>query len=79
VIGRRNIWYNWGMKDRSDYPVRKTRLDEQELDDDYKGYTMAELMGMVWPLTVSAWAMKGEDISDRRLQRHVVRVRRRGR
>ncbi len=71
--------YNGSMKDRSEYVVRKSSLAEQGYEEDLKRHTMAELMGMVWPLTVQAWAMKGEDVTNRRLQRHVVRVERRGR
>ncbi|MFZ5951386.1 MAG: hypothetical protein ACOYXC_11820 [Candidatus Rifleibacteriota bacterium] len=38
----------------------------------------AELIGMVWPLTVEAWAFKGEEnIAESRLQRNVTNLIRR--
>ncbi len=36
--------------------------------------TPAERLLMVWPLTIEAWAMQGEDIAQSRLPRHVVHV-----
>jgi hypothetical protein len=39
--------------------------------------TAAERLMMVWPLTIEAWAMQGEDIAQSRLPRHVVHVERR--
>lgn len=41
--------------------------------------TPAERLSMVWPLTIEAWAMQGEDIAQSRLPRHVVHLERRGR
>ena len=41
--------------------------------------TPAERLLMVWPLTIEAWAMQGEDIAQSRLPRHVVHLERRGR
>jgi hypothetical protein len=38
------------------------------------GTTTAERLLMVWPLTIEAWAMQGEDIAQFRLARHVVHV-----
>ncbi len=57
--------------------VRKTRLADQGKEDDLRNTTAAERLGMVWDLTVQAWAFMGEDIAERRLQRHIVRVVRR--
>jgi hypothetical protein len=67
------------MIDRSDWPVRKTTLAEQGEEDDLENLSLGERMALVWPLTVSAWAMRGETIAEQELQRHVVRVERRGR
>ncbi len=43
------------------------------------GATPADRIMMVWPLTIEAWAMQGENIAQSRLPRHVVHVERRGR
>lgn len=58
--------------------VRKSTLAEQGTEKDYLHYTPAERFALVWPLTISAWAMKGEDVSEQRLQRHVECLKRRG-
>jgi hypothetical protein len=57
--------------------VRVSRLSEQGTETDLKDKTPEELVGMVWQLTVDAWAFKGEPIDESRLQRHIVRVSRR--
>ena len=62
-----------------DILVRKSTLAEQGCDDDLRHLSMEQRMEMVWPLTVSAWAMKGEDIASQRLQRHAECVERRRR
>lgn len=41
--------------------------------------TPAGRLLMVWPLTIEAWAMQGEDIAQSRLPRHVVHLERRRR
>jgi hypothetical protein len=70
---RQNFRYNEGM-DRSSLPVRVTRLDRQGTEDDFAGTTPAERIGMVWPLTLEAWAFKGMTDAESRLPRHLVRV-----
>jgi hypothetical protein len=67
------------MENEREILVRKSTLKEQGNDSDLSHLTSAERMGMVWPLTIAAWAMKGEDIASQRLQRHVERVIRRQR
>jgi hypothetical protein len=65
--------------DRSNWPTRLIPLSEEGKDEDVLAMTPAERIEMMWPLTVRAWAFKGEDLRGARLQRHVVRViRRRG-
>jgi hypothetical protein len=62
--------------DRKDYPERVTKLGDDS--DPYLAQTTPEeRIEMMWPLAVQAWAFKGEDVSESRLQRHVVRVIRR--
>ena len=54
--------------------LRVTKLIEQGKDDDLRSTTAGERLGMMWQLTVDAWAFKGEDVAESRLSRHVVRV-----
>ena len=61
-------------------PTRKLRivkLKDHGRESDLRDTTPAERIGMVWPLTVDAWAFMGEDITESRLPRHIVRVVRR--
>jgi hypothetical protein len=65
--------------DRSAYPTRKTRLDDQGDDNVHlASLTPGQRMEMVWQLTLQAWAFK-EDLRDEpRLRRDVGRVVRSG-
>jgi hypothetical protein len=54
--------------------VRKSTLAEQGRERDLVGTTPEERIGMMWQLTVNAWAMMGVDLRGSRLQRHVERV-----
>jgi hypothetical protein len=62
--------------DRSEYPVRKIRLEDEGKDEDVKALTPAERVGMVWELTLQAWAFKEGrlDEDEPRLRRDVVRI-----
>ena len=62
------------MMERRDYPVRFLHKGQDEGDPYLKQTTSAERLLMMWPLTIQAWAFKGEDIGESRLARHVVRV-----
>jgi hypothetical protein len=57
--------------------VRKLSLHDAP-ENDLRGKTPAELMGMVWQLTLDAWSFKGKLDAESRLQRHVVVLKRRG-
>jgi len=59
--------------------IRKTTRQAQAKERDWVGTTAEERWAAMWQLAVDAWAMKGEDVADQRLQRHVVRVYRRKR
>jgi hypothetical protein len=59
--------------------VRKSSLRQQGHEDDLDNVSLEQRLEMVWPLTVSAWAIKGEDIASQRLQRHAECVERRRR
>ena len=61
------------MPDR-DMTLRITRLSDQGRERDLHGTTPAERVGMLWQLTLDAWAFKGEPVAEPRLPRHVVRV-----
>lgn len=65
--------------DRSNWPTRFIPLSEEGKDEDELALTPAERIEMMWPLAVCAWAMKGVDVSDARVERHIVRVIRGGR
>jgi hypothetical protein len=67
------------MEAARDILVRKSTLAQQGCENDLNHLSPSERMEMVWPLTISAWAMKGEDIASQRLQRHVECVKRRRR
>lgn len=60
---------------------RNVTVERKSLSDEAlppSAATAAERIKMVWPLTVEAWAMRGIDIAETRLLRHVVHVARRG-
>jgi hypothetical protein len=59
--------------------VRKTTKREAETDDDLRGKSPQELLEMMWPLTLNAWAFKEQLDVEPRLQRHVVLLTRRSR
>jgi hypothetical protein len=58
--------------------VRKSTLAAQGTENDLRDTTAEQRLDMMWQLALDAWAMKGEKVEPR-LQRHVVRVIRRGR
>lgn len=60
-------------------PVRKVPLRNSETGGGLKGKPPGELLGMVWPLTLSAWSFKENLNAEPRLQRDVVVLKRRGR
>jgi hypothetical protein len=47
-------------------------------DDDLKGKTPEQLLGMMWQLALDAWSFKDNLNVEPRLQRHVVVLKRRG-
>jgi hypothetical protein len=65
--------------ERANWPVRKGRLGEEEEFPDYSHLTPDECMELVCELSRNAWAFMGHTDADRRLQRHVLRIVRRGR
>jgi hypothetical protein len=64
---------------RAGYPVRKATLQGQDHDEDLADTTPAERLGMMWQLTLDAWAFMGKPVAESRLPRHIVRIRRRKR
>lgn len=57
--------------------IQVKKLSEQTDDFDLRNTTPAERFGMMWQLTLDAWAFKGEPIAEPKLQRHIIRVLRR--
>ena len=60
---------------------RPVTVERKSLKDESSPPTLtspSERLLMVWPLTIEAWAMLGEDIAQSRLPRHVVHVKRGG-
>jgi hypothetical protein len=62
--------------DRPTIAVRVSRLELQGTEQDFAGTTPAERIGMIWPLTLEAWAFKGMTDAESRLPRHLVSVHR---
>lgn len=50
------------LQDRSNWPVRRRRLDEEGQRDER--LSSAECIAMMWPLAVEAWTMAGRPIPD---------------
>lgn len=70
------------ISERTMLSGRTVTIERKSLADESlppTAVTAAERLLMVWPLTIEAWAMQGEDIAQSRLPRHVVHVERRGR
>ena len=57
--------------------VRKLSLHDPG-ENDLKGKTPEQLLGMMWQLTLDAWSFKEKLDAEPRLQRHVVVLKRRG-
>jgi len=57
--------------------LRKTSLRESNDDEDLKGKSPQQLIGMMWQLALSAWSFKETLHAEPRLQRHVVVLKRR--
>ncbi len=65
--------------DRSRYPVRKIRLEDEGKDLDVRAMTPSERVDMVWELTKAAWELKAGPCGEYRIRRDVVRTLRLGR
>lgn len=78
---RDHQWYTRRVSqvDRSHYPVRKLRLEDEGKGSQVEHLTAAERVAMVWQLTVQAWTFKEGRWDEPRLRRDVVRVVRRPR
>lgn len=72
------MWYNYDMESRRTVTIRKSTLAEQGREQNLADLTPEQRMGLIEQLTIDAWAMRGENIAEQRLQRHVVRLKRRG-
>jgi hypothetical protein len=65
--------------DRSGYPVRKIRLEDEGADSGVDKLTTSERVTLVWQLTKQAWTFKEGRWDEPRLRRDVVRTLRGGR
>ncbi len=54
------------------------RLEDQGRDQRVIDRSAVDCLNMVWPLTVTAWALKDSTLAQSRLQRHAVRILRLG-
>ena len=61
------------IPDRSAYPIRRRRLHDRE-PDHASAPSAEECIGMVWEMTMNAWAFMGHGDAEPRLQRHAFRV-----
>lgn len=66
------------MSDRSEIEVRIRPLSEQGREPDLQTTSMAERIEMMWQLALDAWAFQEGGAGESRLQRHVIRIERRG-
>jgi hypothetical protein len=64
------------MTDPNRQIERLSKLSEQRRDDDLRNTTIEQRWSMMWPLTISAWAMKGINVAEQEFQRHVERLKR---
>ncbi|MGQ0539731.1 MAG: hypothetical protein ACT4R6_12350 [Gemmatimonadaceae bacterium] len=62
------------MSHKRQIRTRKLRHGEEDELADYYDKTPSERLAMIWPITVTAWALAGRDIRELRLSRSTVRV-----
>lgn len=67
------------MIEKRQIPLRKLRLGTEDELADYYDLTPSQRLAMIWPITVAAYAMTGQDIRELRLSRSTVRTIRGGR
>jgi len=60
--------------DRSTYPVRKLRLQDEGADSGVGRLSPSERVAMVWQLTAQAWTFMEGHWVEPRLRRDVVRT-----
>lgn len=67
------------MREDERAKIRKRPLHDADDHRDVADLTPGERMGMVWKLTLDAWAfMNRADEAERPMQRQVLRIRRQG-
>ena len=57
--------------------IRIKKLQDQGSERDLLNYTPAERIGMMWQLTLDAWAFMGDKSAKSGLSRHIVHIYRR--
>lgn len=68
--------YIENMTDANRQVERLSKISEQGLDDDLLNTSIEERWNMMWPLTVSAWALKSVNVAEQEFQRDVERLER---
>jgi hypothetical protein len=58
---------------RRSWPVRRYRLGEEPSDDLSDTTTAEERLGMMWPLSLEAWALAGKPLPDYERSRAPIR------
>jgi hypothetical protein len=61
------------LDDEPERVIRKSKFAEQGQEIDLAGTTAEQRIKMMWPLTFSAWAMRGIDLRESRLRRDILR------
>ena len=57
--------------------TRVSRVSDQDKEDDIRATNQAQLLGMMWRLTLDTWVFRREAGAEPRLQRHIVCMQRR--
>jgi hypothetical protein len=57
---------------------RLSKLSDNTQDDDYRNTSPEERWHMMWPLAVSAWAMKGINVAEQEFRRDAECLKRLG-
>lgn len=63
---------------RINYRVKKTTLADHSSSADVASLTPHERLAMVWEITKDTWAFMGKPVDESPMEKHIVRVFRRG-
>ena len=57
-------------------PLHIKRLSDELDKEDYQLMSSANRLSIMWQITLDAWAFKGEPVTDHRLPKHIVNIKR---